>query len=228
MSAADRSANWLRSQLVPDARNRSDVEVPMTRLEDKAMRKLLFGVGVLALCAFMAQPADAFLGRGGHGGSRCCSGWNDCDSGGGGRLAGHRDRGCCYSTRDSGCSTCGSDVVVDGSHSHADAVPAPEAPNSQTYDTRRPTMPEEHAGRDLDQHRRMPHPQSQSPNLRGQPSNEQPSRNLSGEPSDQQGNHNSEQGNQGHQQDRQSNQHGKQGDQQGDQSSPDLSPPDKP
>jgi hypothetical protein len=150
------------------------------------MRRLLYVIGVLALCTMMAQTADAWWGRGSYGGyygsyyggcgwSGGC-GWydgygrsygryygrDDC----GWRGYGWRGYGCGYSSCYSGCcSTCSSDVVTDCgcSRSEVAATPAaPEPPTSQSYETRRPAMSDQ-ASPNLSQEHSMAQPQPQSP-----------------------------------------------------------------
>jgi hypothetical protein len=148
------------------------------------MRKLLFGVGVLALCAIMAQSADASWGRGGYGGHGCSSGWNDCgscgcDVGGRGRFLSNRGSNCCEVNCCCGCySTCSAVVVVDDGHSPTPAAPEMEG---QSYETRRPYMHHEKARRDLDQERSMHHRDTRSRDLTGAYRDERRSRDLSGE-----------------------------------------------
>ncbi len=122
------------------------------------MQKLIFGIGVAALLAFTAQPADAFGGHGcrggwfssngscgnvysGYAGDCGCTGLAYC---GGQRSFRLRDRDRCGVATDCGCwatcDSCDSGVADVGSGQPTEAPPAP-----QVHETHRPVMSDEHA-----------------------------------------------------------------------------------
>lgn len=189
------------------------------------MRKVILGAGVLAMCALMAQPADAFLlGRrggdccGGYGwyDSGCCFAWSaqvrhghfreDCGYAGCDNDCGCNSCGCsdCGAT-DCGCSDCHAtaDCGCSGSHTQPYAAqrpvapPAPKAPDHSAPDHQKSMTHEPRPSQGTSGQHAQP---NQSRDLSGQQGSKQPAE----QSNQKQGSQDSNKGNQGSQ-DNQSN-----------------------